>query len=69
MTTSQARVDAANLRPGHLYTATTTTGRTVVGEYLGIEVTHGDWCLLVHTGSGVVSLPLTTIASVVGRAA
>ncbi len=61
--------EAPSLRPGTMYAATTTAGRTVVGEYLGIEVAHGEWAFLIHTSSGVASIPLAQIASVEPQAA
>ena len=60
----QTITDASSLRPGRMYAATTVAGRAIVGEYLGIEVAHGEWAMLVHTASGVESLPLTRIATV-----
>ena len=57
-------LDAASLRPGRMYSALTNAGASVVGEFLGIEVTHGDWAMLIHTSTGVLSLPLRNVLSV-----
>lgn len=65
----QPMPQAPSLRPGTMYATTTTSGRSVVGEYLGIEVAHGEWAFLIHTSAGVVSIPLATVASVVPTAA
>ena len=69
MVTDHTRIDAASMRPGHMYAAHTIGGHDIVGEYLGIEVAHGEWSMLVHTGSGVVSLPLARVRSVEAHAA
>lgn len=58
-----------SLRDGGVYRATTLDGLVAVGEYLGVEVTHGEWAIMLRSGSGTMSLPLHRLGSVLPMAA
>lgn len=49
--------DLNHLRRGHTYRLITTAGRALHGEYLGIEVIYGDWCLLLRGTDQTFSVP------------
>lgn len=61
--------DLNGLRDGGVYRATTRDGFVAVGEYLGIEVTHGEWAIMLRSASETVSIPLQGLASVLPLAA
>jgi hypothetical protein len=52
-----AGTDLNHLRRGHTYRITTTAGVVHAGEYLGIEVVYGDWCLLMKGVEQTASIP------------
>jgi len=52
------------MRHGRVYTATTFTGSEITGQYLGYEVVHGDWSILLQDEDITVSLPLEDIDTV-----
>lgn len=52
-----AGTDLNHLRRGHMYRITTTAGIVHAGEYLGIEVLYGDWCLLMKGVDQTASIP------------
>ncbi len=52
------------LQRGRTYKVTTFARRPVVGEYLGIEVAHGDWAILLRRRFGTVSVLLRHLRSV-----
>lgn len=64
-----ATIDINHLRIGGIYQAVTQAGRTAYGEYLGIEVTHGDWMIILRDHAGSDSIPVDQLASVHGAAA
>jgi hypothetical protein len=53
------------LRRGATYRATTYAGQSVSGEYLGTEVSHGDWAILLRHRSGTTSIPIARLLAVV----
>ncbi len=57
-----------HLRRGEIYRAMT-RGRTVVGEYLGIEAPHGDRSILIRHGAGTDSIALCDVTSILPIAA
>jgi hypothetical protein len=59
-----ATIDINHLRVGGIYEATTQSGRTATGEYLGIEVTHDDWMIILRNRAGSESIPVNALASV-----
>ncbi len=62
-------IDINHLRIGDTYQATTQTGRTATGEYLGIEVAHDDWMIILRNRTGAESIPVNALSSVHGAAA
>ena len=51
------------LRRGETYHAT--TGHDdFVGEYLGVEVAHGDWAILIRLPSGTEAISLDSLTSI-----
>ena len=50
-----------HLRRGHEYRITTTAGTVYAGEYLGIEVLYGDWCLLMRGIDATASIPTRNV--------
>jgi hypothetical protein len=52
-----AGADLNQLRRGHEYRITTIAGIVHAGEYLGIEVVYGDWCLLMKGMDQTASIP------------
>ena len=61
-TTKHARADAPfdinHLRRGEFYRATSCTGRSVTGEYLGVEVAYDEWRILLRTVASTESLAI-----------
>jgi len=49
-----------HLRLGSTYRATTTAG-TTAGEYLGMETPYGDRSILLRSGAGTASIPLSDL--------
>jgi len=64
-----ATIDINHLRIGDFYQATTQAGEISVGEYLGIEVTYGDWRIILRGRSCTGSIAVDALASVYGAAA
>lgn len=64
-----ATIDINHLRIGGIYEATTQSGRIATGEYLGIEVAHDDWMIILRSRVGSESIPVNALASVHGTAA
>lgn len=64
-----AMIDINHLRIGGIYQAVTHGGRIASGEYLGIEVTHGDWMIILRDQAGSDSIPVDGLVSVSGAAA
>lgn len=60
--------DFNNLKRGGTYAATTIDG-TTVGEYLGIEVPHGHWAILLKHSAGIESIPMSCVTSIQRTAA
>ena len=58
-----ARGRINHLRRGAIYRATTSRGIST-GEYLGMETPHGDWAILLRSGTATESIPLHLITSV-----
>ena len=56
-------VDFNHLRRGTTYRATTLDGITV-GEYLGMEHSHGDRAMLLRHRNGTESLMLHNVTSI-----
>lgn len=56
-----------NLRRGGAYRAVTRTGSVAVGEYLGIEVVYGDWCILLRGDTGTISIPTSELEVVAAQ--
>ena len=56
-------IDLNQLRTGNVYRARTSHG-TIVGEYLGIETSHGDWSILLRHRAGTESLGLDGVLAV-----
>ncbi len=56
-----------DLRYGAVYRATTPAG-VRIGEYLGVETTHGVWSILLRHESGTDSVPFSHIEAVVPAA-
>ncbi len=52
------------LRRGATYSAMTQQGISV-GEYLGIEVSYGDWAILLRHGAATESISLREVTSIV----
>lgn len=52
-----------HLRRGAIYCARTRSGSTV-GEYLGMESSHGERAILLRHGSGTESIPVDEVASI-----
>jgi hypothetical protein len=52
-----AGTDLNQLRRGREYRITTNAGIVYAGEYLGIEVIYGDWCLLMKGMDQTASIP------------
>ncbi|MBK5267734.1 MAG: hypothetical protein JJE47_09900 [Acidimicrobiia bacterium] len=63
-----ATIDINHLRVGGIYEATTQSGRTATGEYLGIEVAHDDWMIILRNRAGAESIPVKVLTSVYGAA-
>lgn len=57
-----------SMRSGHNYAAATSSGNEFTGEYLGYEVVHGTWSLLLRTDEVTVSVPLDQIDTVLPAA-
>jgi hypothetical protein len=53
-----------SMRSGRIYTASTSTGDEITGEYLGYEVVHGEWSILLRDDDITVSLPLEGLDTV-----
>ena len=64
-----ATIDINHLRVGATYQATTRSGRTATGEYLGIEVAHDDWMIILRNRAGAESIRVNVLASIHGSAA
>ncbi len=60
---ADARRNLNHLRRGEVYRATTRVG-TAIGEYLGMEVSHGDRSILLRHGAGTESIALRDITSI-----
>jgi len=57
-----------SMRAGRIYNATTSQGHEFTGEYLGYEVVHGEWSILLRCDDVTVSVPLDQIDTVLQAA-
>ena len=57
-----------SMRNNRIYTAPTTSGDEITGEYLGYEILHDEWSILLHTDDLTVSLPIEDIDTVLPSA-
>ncbi|NOY56560.1 MAG: hypothetical protein GXP34_11305 [Actinobacteria bacterium] len=64
-----ATIDINHLRRGKTYTARTQTGLVAIGEYLGIEVIHSEWRILLRERTGTRSIAIRELESVLTPAA
>jgi hypothetical protein len=53
-----------SLKRGHLYLITTLDGAAASGRYLGIEVMHDDWSLLLSGPDATHSIDIRRLAAV-----
>lgn len=64
-----AAIDINHLRHGKTYEARTTGGLVTIGEYLGIEVAHGDRLILLRGQTGTQSVAISRLESVLAASA
>lgn len=57
-------INLNHLAIGDTYQVTTETGRTAIGEYLGIEVAYGDWMMILRNRDGSETIQLDQLAEV-----
>lgn len=57
-----------SMRTGRTYGAATFRGASFIGEYLGYEVVHDQWSILLKCDDITVSLPLDDLDTVLPSA-
>jgi hypothetical protein len=66
MTTQQPlpRTALNRLQRGRTYAVTTIDGVTAAGRYLGVEVEHDLWAIILAAPGGAVSLEIDRLAEI-----
>jgi len=62
-------IDINHLHQGKTYAARTHAGLVAIGEYLGIEVVHSEWRILLRERAGTRSIAIRELESVLAPAA